>query len=89
MRNPYCQSSRELLRRDNKYCIPERWMYLLNEPYEVSARCCHWLKHLPAYDYYTLHRNVSGLSRTHGPIDWYISQKLLIVKTLPQPTTPT
>ena len=50
-RNPYCQSSRELLRRDNKYCIPERWMYLLNEPYEVSARCCHWLKHLPAYDY--------------------------------------
>lgn len=37
-RNPYCQSSRELLRRNNKYCIPERWMYLLNEPYEEIGR---------------------------------------------------
>ena len=50
-RNPYCKSSRQLLRRDYKYCIPERWMYLLNEPYQVSARCCHWLKHLPSYEY--------------------------------------
>lgn len=50
-RNPYCQSSRKVLRRDNPYGIPERWMFLLNEPYEVSDRCCHWLKHLPAYDY--------------------------------------
>ena len=50
-RNPYCKSSREVLRRDNPHCIPERWMYLLNEPYEVSDRCCHWLKHLPAYEY--------------------------------------
>ena len=51
---------------------------------KVWAECL-----IPADDYYTLHRNVSGLSRTHEPIDWYISQKLLIVKTLPQPTTPT
>lgn len=50
-RNPYCKSSREKLWRGNKYGIPERWMYLLNEPYQVSARCCHWLKHLPAYEY--------------------------------------
>ena len=51
---------------------------------KVWAECL-----IPADDYYTVHRNVSGLSRTHEPIDWYISLKLLIVKTLPQPTTPT
>ena len=51
---------------------------------KVWAECL-----IPADDYYTLHRNVSGLSRTHEPIDWYISSKLLIVKTVPQPTTPT
>ena len=27
-------------------------MYLLNEPYQVSARCCFWLKHQPAYEYH-------------------------------------
>ena len=37
-RNPYCESSRKLLWRGNRYCIPEQWMYLLNEPYQVSAR---------------------------------------------------
>ena len=51
---------------------------------KVWAECL-----IPADDYYTVHRNVSGLSRTHEPIDWFISQKLLIVKTLLQPTTPT
>ena len=51
---------------------------------KVWAECL-----IPADDYYTVHRNVSGLSRTHEPIDWFISQKLLIVKTLPQPTTQT
>jgi len=50
-RNPYCQSSRDLLLRSNKHCIPERWMYLINEPYEVSERCCFWLKKKPSYDY--------------------------------------
>lgn len=50
-RNPYCQSSRDLLLRSNKHCIPERWMYLLNEPYQVSERCCFWLKKKPSYDY--------------------------------------
>lgn len=50
-RNPYCQSSRDLLLRTNKHCIPERWMYLLNEPYQVSERCCFWLKKKPSYDY--------------------------------------
>ena len=50
-RNPYCESSRNKLWRGNRYAIPERWMYLLNEPYKVSARCCFWLKHQPAYEY--------------------------------------
>lgn len=50
-RNPYCESSRNKLWRCNRYAIPERWMYLLNEPYQVSARCCFWLKHQPAYEY--------------------------------------
>ena len=50
-RNPYCESSRNKLWRGNRYCIPERWMYLLNEPYNVSSRCCFWLKHQPAYEY--------------------------------------
>jgi hypothetical protein len=50
-RNPYCESSRKLLWRGNRYCIPEQWMYLLNEPYQVSARCCFWLKHQPGHEY--------------------------------------
>ena len=50
-KNPYSQTSRDLLRRDNRNRIPERWMYLLNEPYEVSDRCCFWLKKQPGYEY--------------------------------------
>ena len=50
-RNPYCKSSRTKLWLGNPNHIPERWMYLLNEPYKVSARCCFWLKHQPAYEY--------------------------------------
>ena len=51
-RNPYCKSSRNKLWLGNPHHIPERWMYLLNEPYKVSARCCFWLKHQPAYEYH-------------------------------------
>ena len=51
-RNPYCKSSRNKLWMGNPHHIPERWMYLLNEPYQVSARCCFWLKHQPAYEYH-------------------------------------
>lgn len=50
-RNPYCQSSRKLLIRGTRRSIPERWMYLLNEPYNVSDRCCFWLKKRPSYEY--------------------------------------
>ena len=45
---------------------------------KVWAECL-----IPADDYYILHRNVSGVSKTHEPIDWYISQKLLIERVLP------
>lgn len=51
---------------------------------KVWAECL-----IPADDYYILHRNISGLSRGHEAVDWYISKKLLIVKTMTQPTTPT
>lgn len=44
---------------------------------KVWAECL-----IPADDYYTLHRNVSGLSRTHEPIDWYISQRIMITKVI-------
>lgn len=50
-RNPYCESSRKKLWLGNRHHIPEQWMYLLNEPYQVSARCCFWLKHQPAQEY--------------------------------------
>ena len=50
-RNPYCESSRNMLWLGNPYHIDERWMYLLNEPYQVSNRCCFWLKHQPAKAY--------------------------------------
>ena len=44
---------------------------------KVWAEC-----EIPADDYYTLHRNVSGLSKTHEPIDWLISNKIKIVKVM-------
>ena len=50
-RNPYCESSRKMLWLGNPHHIPERWMYLLNEPYQVSDRCCFWLKKQPGHEY--------------------------------------
>ena len=44
---------------------------------KVWAECL-----IPADDYYTLHRNISGLSQTHESIDWLISKKLFIVRLL-------
>ena len=44
---------------------------------KVWAEC-----EIPADDYYRLHRNISGLSKTHEPIDWLISNKLFIVRLL-------
>lgn len=50
-RNPYCASSRKKLWLANPHHIPERWMFLLNEPYNVSDRCCFWLKKQPSHEY--------------------------------------
>ena len=50
-RNPQCDSSLKKLEPGNRYGIPKRWRYLLSEPYDVSARCCFWLKHQPAAEY--------------------------------------
>ena len=44
---------------------------------KVWAECL-----IPADDYYTLHRNVSGLSSTHEPVDWLISNKIKIVNVM-------
>ena len=67
-RNPYCQSSRNKLWLGNPHHIPERWMYLLNEPYEVSDRCCFWLKKKPSHDYMkrTGRRPFLGLLASEG-----------------------
>ena len=37
---------------------------------------------IPADDYYTLHRNLNGLSKEHGAIDWFISQRIMITKVM-------
>ena len=44
---------------------------------KVWAECL-----IPADDYYTVHRNVSGLSSTHEPVDWLISNKIKIVNVM-------
>ena len=44
---------------------------------KVWAECL-----IPADDYYILHRNISGLSRGHEAVDWYISKKIFIDKLI-------
>ena len=50
-RNPDCVNSQRLVDPKNKHRIPAKWLYLLNEPYEVSDRCCYWLKKSPSHEY--------------------------------------
>lgn len=50
-RNPDCESSMRMVDRTNKHAIPQRWLYLIDEPYSVSERCCFWLKKQPSYNY--------------------------------------
>ena len=50
-KNPYGISARKKLWLGNPNHIPLRWMYLLNEPYEVSDRCCYHLKKAPVHKY--------------------------------------
>lgn len=50
-KNPYTPTARRKLWLANPYHIPEKWLYLLNEPYMVSDRCCYWLKKQPLLKY--------------------------------------
>ena len=50
-KNPYGISARKKLWLGNPNHIPLRWMYLLNEPYDVSDRCCYHLKKAPMHKY--------------------------------------
>ena len=51
---------------------------------KVWAECL-----IPANDHYIIRRNISGLSRDREPIEWYISQQMLIVRVLPNATQQT
>ena len=51
---------------------------------KVWAECL-----IPANDHYIIRRNISGLSREHEPIEWYISQQMLIVRVLTNATQST
>ena len=44
---------------------------------KVWAECL-----IPADDYYIIRRSISGITRTHEPIEWFISQKILITRLL-------
>lgn len=51
---------------------------------KVWAECL-----IPSDGYYLLHRPISGLSRGHEPVDWYIASQMLILSVLPEPTSDT
>lgn len=40
---------------DGRLCrvgqIPRKWLFLLDAPFKIHARCCHWLKKRPAHQY--------------------------------------
>ena len=50
-KNPYGISARKKLWLGNPNHIPLKFMYLLNEPYNVSDRCCYHLKKAPVHKY--------------------------------------
>ena len=47
---------------------------------KVWAECL-----IPAHEYYLYKVNVSGLTATHEPLEWYISQKIFIVRLVDNP----
>ena len=49
---------------------------------KVWAECL-----IPADDYYIHRVNVSGLTRDNEPLEWYISQKIFIVRLVDSPQT--
>lgn len=52
-RNPTCAKSIRHMGdwRDNKYVIPLRWRYLIEEPYDTSNACCIKLKKSPSREF--------------------------------------
>ena len=50
-RNPDCATAKMTTANKTRHGIPARWLYLIDEPYNVSDRCCFWLKKQPAYNY--------------------------------------
>ena len=49
---------------------------------KVWAECL-----IPADDYYIHRVNVSGLTKHHEPLEWYISQKIFITRLIESPQT--
>lgn len=37
--------------RDGRYKISEKWKYLIDAPFKISHKCCHWLKKKPFNDF--------------------------------------
>lgn len=58
-------------------CITPRLLPVVNMTGKVWAECL-----IPSDDHYIFHRNISGLCKDHGPVDWYISQKIMIIKVI-------
>lgn len=50
-RYPDTKSAQTYLDRFNKHRLPERWLYLVDAPYNTSPRCCYWLKKAPGHEY--------------------------------------
>ena len=49
----------------------------------VNTEGCVWCEvEIPADDYYIRRLNISGITKTREPIEWYISQKIKIVRIL-------
>jgi len=42
---------RKLRLGTGRHAIPKKWRYLLDAPFQISERCCYWLKKAPAAKY--------------------------------------
>lgn len=49
-RNPDCNTSRKFLTKEQSmHRVPLMWRYLIDEPYDTSAKCCDYLKKKPVH----------------------------------------
>lgn len=60
--NPNCATSQKFLADTNRFKIPHKWRYLINEPYEVTSACCSKLKKEP----FALFERATGRSAIVG-----------------------